>query len=61
MIVPAAATPWAQSLTMNAAGGQGGVGSRGGDTHHYHINSNSADPREAAKQWNRNQSLRPTY
>jgi len=65
MIVPAAATPWAQSLMANAAAGNSG-GSGGGDTHHHwNIASNARDPREVAKEvadvFVRNPSLRPRY
>jgi hypothetical protein len=62
MIVPAAATPWAQSLMSGAASGGGG----GGDTYHtWHVTSNARDPRDVAREvaalWDRNPSFRPRY
>lgn len=64
MIVPAAATPWAQALMSNAANGGGASG--GGDTHvHNHFHGAVLDGRELArivsKQMTSNPSLRPRY
>ena len=58
MIVPAG-----PAAGLRSALSGGGVG--GATTQHYHIHSNSADPREVAKQvarqWDRNQTMRPSY
>lgn len=72
MIVPAAATPWAQSLMAAAAGGGGG-GSGGGDTH-LHVHAMDAGSvvrlfrqhgpalaQEVQRQMNSNPSARPAY
>ena len=65
MIVPAQATPWAQSLMANAANGGGGGGGGGGYNHYGDIISNAADARQVAREvaslWNRNPSMRPAY
>lgn len=43
MIVPASATPWAQSLMANAAANQGAGGGGGGVTHNHTWNINAID------------------
>ena len=64
MIVPAAQTPWAQSLMANAAG-QGGGGGGGGDTHHWNINGALIDGGKLANivkgMMEKNPSMRPAY
>ncbi|MET7242501.1 cell wall hydrolase [Methylobacterium sp. EM32] len=42
MIVPAAATPWAQSLMAQAAGGGAGAASAGGGDVHFHVSAMDA-------------------
>ena len=60
MIVPAAQTPWVQSLVSNAAGG----GSGGGEQHfHFHgaVMDAASVARAVAGAFNKNPSLRPRY
>ena len=61
MIVPAAQTPWVQSLVSNAAGG---ASNSSGEQHfHFHgaVMDAASIARAVASAFNRNPSLRPSY